>query len=148
MDGSTFPAPVVGHDVAPVADTADPAPRLNKREASKIATRARILAVATDLFRRMTYRTVTIRRIAQAAGFSTGAVFANFKDKDDLWRAAMGCEPPKDSHITRAAPAMLDALRGLIAVRPGNWGEGDDPIMTAAWRYAEAVVAHAEGGHA
>lgn len=140
MDGSTFPAPV--------AEATEPAPRLNKRQASKAATRAHILATATDLFGRMTYRTVTIRRIAKAAGFSTGAVFANFKDKDDLWRVAMKSEPPKDSAITRAAPAMLDALRGLIAVRPRDWNEGDDPILTAAWRYAEAVVAHAEGGQA
>lgn len=141
MDGSTFPAPVA-------AEAPEQAPRLNKRQASKAATRAHILATATDLFGRMTYRTVTIRRIAKATGFSTGAVFANFKDKDDLWRAAMGSEPPKDSAITRAAPAMLDALRGLIAVRPGNWEDDDDADLTAAYRAADAAVALAEGGAA
>ncbi|MNI13644.1 hypothetical protein D3C73_668780 [compost metagenome] len=45
---------------------------------------------------------------------STGAVFANFDSKDDLWRAAFDCEPPIDSIMTRAAPALFDALQDLV----------------------------------
>lgn len=118
---------------------------MNRRQFAKARTRERILAAAKALFAERTYAGATIRDIAARAGMSTGALFANFKDKPDLWRAAMECEPPLDRAETRAAPLMLDALRGLIKVRPRDWNEGDDPEFTAAWSNAEAALAMAEG---
>ena len=120
-------------------------PRFPRRAAAKARTRDRILTSAKTLFVERTYAGSTIRDIAAHAGMSTGALFANFKDKADLWRAAMGSEPPLDRADTRAAPAMLDALRGLIRVRPRDWAEGDDPAFTAAWAAAEAAITLAEG---
>nr|WP_313429391.1 helix-turn-helix domain-containing protein [Brevundimonas diminuta] len=46
---------------------------------------------------------VTIRDIAAAAGMSTGAIFANWSGKEELWREAMGYEPPVDCEAVRAA---------------------------------------------
>lgn len=120
-------------------------PRLNRRQAAKVRTRERILTAARTLFEHYPYAGVTIRGVAATAGMSTGAVFATVKDKADLWRVAMGCEPPLDRAETRAAPVMLNALRGLIKVRPRDWNEGDDPEFTAAWANAEAALAMAEG---
>lgn len=48
-----------------------------------------------------TYETQGMREIAAAMGMSTGAIFANFASKADLWRAAMGYEPPVDCVETR-----------------------------------------------
>lgn len=118
---------------------------LNRRQQAKARNRARILEVAAGLFKAGLYEQATIRSIATAAGMSTGAVFANWSGKADLWREAMGCEPPGDSPVTRAATQMLSALRGLQAVRPIDWADDGDPDLAAAWRAADAAVALATG---
>lgn len=77
---------------------------MNKRQLAKAATRAKLIEVARVLWAEPgTYETVTIRIIAAAAGLSTGSIFANFTGKEDLWREAMGFEPPVDSAEVRAA---------------------------------------------
>ena len=60
-----------------------------RRTLAKQQTRARVLAAARRLFSEEGYEGATIRDIAAAAGMSTGAVFANFSDKSDLFREIM-----------------------------------------------------------
>ena len=48
-----------------------------------------VLAAARRLFSEQGYEGATIRDIAAEAGMSTGAVFANFTDKSDLFREIM-----------------------------------------------------------
>lgn len=77
---------------------------LNKRQASKIATRAKVVEAARKLWAEPgSYELWGIRDIASSVGLSTGAVFANFASKADLWREAMGYEPPVDCAAVRAA---------------------------------------------
>ena len=59
------------------------------RAQSKLNTRRRVLASARQLFMERGYEASTIRDIASAAGLSTGAVFASFIDKTDLFNAVM-----------------------------------------------------------
>jgi len=49
----------------------------------------KVLNAARNLFSEEGYEGATIRDIAAAAGMSTGAVFANFRDKADLFREIM-----------------------------------------------------------
>src|SRR3954447_16599249 len=60
-----------------------------RRTLAKQQTRAKVLAAARRLFSEEGYEGATIRDIAAAAGMSTGAVFANFSDKSDLFREIM-----------------------------------------------------------
>ena len=60
-----------------------------RRAIAKQQTRAKVLAAARRLFSEQGYEGATIRDIAAAAGMSTGAVFANFTDKSDLFREIM-----------------------------------------------------------
>jgi len=60
-----------------------------RRAIAKQQTRAKVLAAARRLFSEQGYEGATIRDIAAAAGMSTGAVFANFRDKSDLFREIM-----------------------------------------------------------
>jgi AcrR family transcriptional regulator len=60
-----------------------------RRALAKQQTRAKVLAAARRLFSEQGYEGATIRDIAAAAGMSTGAVFANFTDKSDLFREIM-----------------------------------------------------------
>lgn len=62
---------------------------LTRRAIAKQQTRAKVLAAARRLFSEQGYEGATIRDIAAAAGMSTGAVFANFTDKSDLFREIM-----------------------------------------------------------
>ncbi len=89
----------------------DDAPKLNRRQTAKVATRAKLLETARNLWAPAgSYEPVTIRVIAAAAGVSTGAIFANWSGKEVLWREAMGFEPPVDSEAVRAAlKAQADA---------------------------------------
>jgi AcrR family transcriptional regulator len=57
-----------------------------RRALAKQQTRVKVLAAARRLFSEQGYEGATIRDIAAAAGMSTGAVFANFTDKSDLFR--------------------------------------------------------------
>jgi AcrR family transcriptional regulator len=60
-----------------------------RRALAKQQTRVKVLAAARRLFSEAGYEGATIRDIAAAAGMSTGAVFANFSDKSDLFREIM-----------------------------------------------------------
>ena len=60
-----------------------------RRALAKLQTRGKVLAAARKLFSEAGYEGATIRDIAAAAGMSTGAVFANFADKSDLFREIM-----------------------------------------------------------
>ncbi len=68
-------------------ETSSKAP--TRRALAKQQTRAKVLAAARRLFSEQGYEGATIRDIASAAGMSTGAVFANFTDKSDLFREIM-----------------------------------------------------------
>lgn len=62
------------------------------RALSKAANRQKILDSARILFGQKGYDAATLRDIAQAAGLSTGAVFANFADKRDIFNIVLKTE--------------------------------------------------------
>ena len=66
-----------------------------KRLEQKARTREAVIVAARDLFHHHGYETVTIRQVAKAAGFSTGAIFASFPEgKAQLFETAMGEKAP------------------------------------------------------
>ncbi len=76
------------------ASTASPSvedvqPRLTRRQAANVRTRQKVLDAARGLFAERGYEPATIRDIAKSAGMSTGAVFANFQDKAELFEAVL-----------------------------------------------------------
>jgi AcrR family transcriptional regulator len=85
-----------------------------RRTLAKQQTRAKVLAAARRLFSEEGYEGATIRDIAAAAGMSTGAVFANFSDKSDLFREIMMTD------MTALADSMREA---------GERGKGVDDAL-------------------
>ncbi|MES2931472.1 MAG: TetR/AcrR family transcriptional regulator [Patescibacteria group bacterium] len=67
------------------------APGLNRRQAAKVKTRAKVLAAACKLFVEKGYDLTTIRDIAKdpVLDMSTGAIFANFGSKAELFIAVV-----------------------------------------------------------
>ena len=87
------------------------------RAQSKLKTRRRVLDAARQLFMERGYEAATIRDIAGQAGLSTGAVFASFVDKTDLFNAVMAEDFQRQVEALRQA-AKPDAKveDGVLAV--------------------------------
>lgn len=91
-----------------------------RRAQAKLQTRERVLQAAKRLFIVRGYEAATIRDIAQEAGMSTGAVFANFTDKNDLFHAVIAADLESQLDQIRALeehPGPIDAaVRDLFAI--------------------------------
>lgn len=81
----------------------DPILPLGARARSKELNRLKILASAKALFRERGYEAATLRDIAREAGLSTGAVFANFSDKSDIFVKVV------EEETVRVITAAIDA---------------------------------------
>jgi AcrR family transcriptional regulator len=69
----------------PISPLTEQAAGMTRRALAKLRTRQRLLGAARRLFITRGYEAATIRDIASEADLSTGAVFASFSDKADLF---------------------------------------------------------------
>lgn len=94
--------------------------KLTRRAMAKQQTREKVLQAAREMFIERGYEGATIRDIARAAGMSTGAVFASFTDKPELFDAILSedfaalVDPMKDAATT--APSAREALVAMFGV--------------------------------
>ena len=89
--------------------------RPNRRQAAKIRTRGKVLAAARALFAERGYDAATIRDIAREAGMSTGAVFANFQDKAELFEAVFSDELAAILETFRTGAAIDGSVRDRLS---------------------------------
>lgn len=113
-----------------------------KRKDEQAARRAAIVEAARQLFIDLPYGQVTMRKIAVAAGCTTGGIYSNFDTKAAIWREAMGSEPPTDSILTRHAGDLEQVLRALIAA--GHTTEAIPASLAEAFAAAETTLARLE----
>jgi AcrR family transcriptional regulator len=97
-------------------EAAAPARRPNQRSLAKLRTREKILAAAKGLFADRGYEAATIRDIAKGAGMSTGAVFASFTDKSDLFTEIAESEQNELNNAMRAAAGELTGRAAVVAM--------------------------------
>jgi AcrR family transcriptional regulator len=102
-----------------------PRPRLSRAE-TKEKTHRLLLEAALGAFMRFGYQGATLDRIAAEAGFTKGAIYAHFQNKEALFLELLG-ERLRDNVIT------LEALIALGQERPecldeelGRWIDGVD----------------------
>ena len=115
-------------------DAESETPRLNRRQAAKVRTRQKVLDAARALFAERGYEPATIRDIAKGAGMSTGAVFANFQDKAELFEAVLSEDLAKLAETLRTAAAAETSLRArlLAALTAGYHGSLEQlPLVQA-----------------
>lgn len=67
-------------------------PPLNRREHARQQTRRRLIAAARIVLAQRGYEDATLRDVAALTGVSTGAVFANFSDKADLFGVVVAAD--------------------------------------------------------
>jgi AcrR family transcriptional regulator len=94
-------------------------PRL--RPERLVARRAEILAGARRAFARHGYEGATVRELERETGFSRGAIFHHFRDKEALFLALA----EEDAQATAAmveAGGLISAMRRLPTLDPGWLG--------------------------
>ncbi|WP_414442288.1 TetR/AcrR family transcriptional regulator [Burkholderia sp. 22PA0106] len=86
-------------------NTAPQPPRLS-REASRLQTRAHLLAAGKRLFVERGFGATSLRDIAAEAGYTQGAFYSNFASKDALFLALM--QERSTSQVADIAAALRD----------------------------------------
>jgi len=96
---------------------------MTRRAQAKQITYDKVLQAAKRLFIARGYEASTIRGIAAEAGMSTGAVFANFTDKTDLFHAVLNAD--LEAHL---------ALVGGIVQHPGPIEAGLSELFSIGYQ--------------
>lgn len=115
-------------------------PRRMTREERRADTRARLLAAAAETFAEKGFHGATVEEITNRAGFTRGAFYSNFTDKDDLFLGLVDERLASDTaeigaRLNDADPRKVVAtLRGLGAERPPD--EAWAMLATEFWLYA------------
>jgi AcrR family transcriptional regulator len=84
------------------------------REQQKLATRAKVLDAARDLFDSEGYEETTIRAIAQKAGVSVGSVFTTFASKAEILGEIMN---ERIEQLSAELAVVVPNLRGSLVDR-------------------------------
>ncbi|MGZ8407523.1 MAG: TetR family transcriptional regulator [Caulobacteraceae bacterium] len=87
---------------------------LGRRAESKAKTRRKVLESARHMFAERGYEGATMREIASHAGMSTGALFANFTDKADLFNEVMSEDLQAQAERLQAVQAGDKPLRQAL----------------------------------
>jgi AcrR family transcriptional regulator len=124
----------------------EPRRRLTRAEA-KARTRQRLLDSAARIFAEKGFGGATLEEIAESAGYSTGAMYANFGNKDQLFMEVVA------AHRSRAAARWIgevtqifdealaggtdpfDALTGIF-VKAADRDRELAPLQAEFWLYA------------
>lgn len=96
------------------------------------ATRDEILGSARALFAAGGYEGTSIRAVARGAGVDPGLVLHYFRDKEQLFAAAMDVPLDPEDAVARIVPGPRTALGGrLVAYFLSIWEDPDkrEPIM-------------------
>jgi AcrR family transcriptional regulator len=80
-----------------------------QRRIKRNEVRRRILDVAYSLFAERGYEGASLERVAEAAGFSKGAVYSNFANKDELFYELIAARIDERAEAVRAASAKRAA---------------------------------------
>src|SRR5262249_8545776 len=125
------------------------------REQSRQQTRERLLKAASEVFLRKGYVATTVEEVAEAAGYSKGAVYANFASKDDLflsvfdrhhaeatgsWTPAFALDIPlveRQASILRLLTRATEDLREQARTGRYTWTLLELEFMLSALRSAE-----------
>jgi AcrR family transcriptional regulator len=111
--------------------------RLTRAE-SQARTRASLLSTARDLFMREGYHATSLEKVADAAGFSKGAVYSNFGTKDELCLAVIDELRNEQVAAVLAAFATERPMADRLAVFE-EWAERT--IGDPGWTLLEAEFA-------
>jgi AcrR family transcriptional regulator len=123
------------------ADTEQPRPTRLSRKDAKARTRSLLLDAAAKVFAHNGYAGASVDDVAEAAGFSTGALYSNFSGKEELFIALFSeRNRERTSEAVRAIldPAVSgDKRRANIAEMLLDEDDADEAMLqTEFWLFA------------
>jgi AcrR family transcriptional regulator len=121
---------------------ADPPPRRPTRAETKARTRQLLLDAAARTYARKGFAGASVEEIAEAAGFSIGAVYSNFGSKDRLFVELL--KERASEQVSRATQIVADAQTGddpgpALGRLLANAADKDPdfaPLQAEFWLYA------------
>lgn len=124
-------------------DAEESPPRRLTRAETKARTRARLLEAAAQVFARKGFGGASVEEIAEAAGYSTGALYSNFSSKDQLFIELLDIRTSfrqaEAATITSNQDSDLDAVRGGLNRLLMDVADHDAdlaPLQAELWLYA------------
>src|SRR5512144_2650351 len=114
-----------------MASAPDTPPRRRPKGDKRVRTRSALLEAARALVREKGYEKTTLEEVARRAGMTTGAIYGNFKNRDELfialgqayWRPVKPRVSPGATFaeaMRALAEATLEALEERRAVATGR----------------------------
>ncbi|GAB3928446.1 TetR/AcrR family transcriptional regulator [Kribbella albertanoniae] len=104
------------------------------RAESQAQTRDALTATATELFLRDGYAATSLEKVADEAGFSKGAVYSNFRNKDELCLAVV--DAIREDQANKLAKA-LEGAETLEVMLEGFQRWADTTIGDVGWTVFE-----------
>lgn len=114
------------------------ATKLNSRERRRLETRQALLDAAEQLFLRRGFSATSLDLIAEEAGFTKGAVYSHFANKDDLFLALLDRRARRllyDYATNEEPQSPLDLLTSHLGLRP-EYDRGWSALGYEFWSYA------------
>jgi AcrR family transcriptional regulator len=111
--------------------------RLTRAE-SQARTREQLVETAKLLFLRDGYSVTSLEKVADEAGYSKGAVYSNFRNKDELCLTVLDRIHDEQVAMVAEALAGADGMDGLLAAFQ-TWAERS--IGDEAWTALEVEFA-------
>ena len=93
--------------------TTRPSNRSQPKGDKRMRTRARLLEAARDLIREKGYERTTLQDVAARAGMTSGAIYGNFKNRDDLFIALADVYWPPIKPKHRPGATFPEIMRAL-----------------------------------
>ncbi|RSD25292.1 TetR/AcrR family transcriptional regulator [Amycolatopsis eburnea] len=111
--------------------------RLTRAE-SQARTRQQLIDTAKQLFLRDGYSVTSLEKVADEAGYSKGAVYSNFRSKDELCLAVLDLIHDEQVALVAEALSGADGMDGLLTAFQA-WAERS--IGDEAWTALEVEFA-------
>jgi AcrR family transcriptional regulator len=108
--------------------------RLTRQE-SRLVTRAKLVDAAEEVFLREGFEHTSVEQITEAAGFSRGAFYSNFIDKDDLALAVIDKRRRDAAKVLKTFQRISDPKEQRAALR--DW-------FSKQWQERDWIALHVE----
>jgi hypothetical protein len=97
------------------ADVQPESPRRRPKGDKRARTRAKLLEVTRALVEEKGYAHTTLQEVARRAGMSNGAVYGNFKNRDDLFAALGPTYWPRVRVRAKVGMSFAEIMRAMAA---------------------------------